>query len=67
MKRTPAKYYYEVAALPNLKYLAGELGRLVELHEHYRTGTVKELARDVAIKIAKELSRPFELEVKIKP
>jgi len=56
----------EVKLVGNTKHLAEELDRLIGLYEHYKTGTVKELARDLAIRIAKELSKPFELDFRLK-
>lgn len=50
----------------DMRHLAEELDRLIGLYEHYKTGTVKELARDLAIRIAKELSKPFELDFRLK-
>ena len=50
----------------DMRHLAEELDRLIGLYEHYKTGTVKELARNLAIRIAKELSKPFELDFRPK-
>lgn len=41
--------------MSELEYLARELLRLVQLYEHYRTGTVKWIAQDLAKKIASML------------
>ena len=47
-----------------LKHLVEHLQKLIDLYLHYKTGTVRRLARDTAIEIAKELTKPARLEVR---